>query len=179
MKALIPSCILLTGVLVLAACESTPKTPAPTSTTSADGRVKVTFENPADFTDLKSSSMDDFDEGYMEELREYVERTAVQMLAPGENLEITFTDFDMAGEYEPWRMQASDVRMVKSIYIPRAKFHWAVKDASGKTLREGTENIEDMSYRVNIGNITQDELFYEKEMLGNWMRLNLRAKQPS
>jgi hypothetical protein len=177
MKAIIPCLALLTGVLVLAACETTPKTPAPTSMSSADGRVKVNFENPANFTDLKSSSMDDYDEGYMEELQEYVERTARGMLAADESLEITFTDFDMAGEYEPWRMQASDVRIVKSIYIPRAKFHWVVRDASGKTLREGTENLSDMSYRANIGNITQDELFYEKEMLQNWMRLNLRAKQ--
>jgi len=177
MKTSISSLALLAGVLVLAGCETTsPSSPTPTSTTSADGRVKVTFDNPANFTDLKSSNMDDYDPGYMEELKTYVEQTSREYLADGEKLEITFTDIDMAGEFEPWRMQASDVRMVKSIYLPRAKFKWVVTDASGKTLREGNEDISDMTYQTNIGNITQDELFYEKEMLRNWMRNNLRAK---
>ena len=175
----ISSLALLAGVLVLAGCESTSpssSTPTPTSSTSADGRVKVNFDNPANFTDLKSRAMDDYDPGYMEELKTYVERTSPEYLAAGEKLEITFTDIDMAGEFEPWRMQASDVRIVKSIYVPRAKFKWVVTDASGKTVREGNESITDMSYQTNIGNLERDELFYEKEMLRNWMRITLKAK---
>ena len=43
------------------------------------------------------------------------------MVPEGDKLTITFTDIDLAGDFEPWRgPQWDEVRIVKAIYPPRS-----------------------------------------------------------
>lgn len=143
----------------------------------ADDRVQINFENPANFTDVKARSMDDVSEDYLADLRRHLERRAHSYLAPNQTLAMTFTDLDMAGEFEPWRLNARDVRLIKSIYPPRAEFTWVLSDENGTIVREGRERLVDMSFDLRAGlNFGSDPLYYEKQMLDDWMRRTLRRR---
>ena len=47
-------------------------------------------------------------------------------------------------------------------------------DASGKVVKQGSENIRDMTFDTRITFDRDDPLHYEKDMLGDWVRSNLR-----
>ena len=49
-----------------------------------------------------------------------VVKRANEVLPAGQTLTVTFTDIDLAGDFEPWRGgQAMDIRIVKDVYPPR------------------------------------------------------------
>lgn len=142
---------------------------------AGNDRVDVQFDHPEKFTDLKDSYMptDKGQQAYMDMLREFIQRRASKQLPEGQSLSITFTDIDMAGDFEPWRgPSASDVRIVKAIYIPRLKFNYRVTDASGAVVKEGTANLTDLNFQNDLATTidTSDPLRYEKRLLDDWIR---------
>ena len=144
-------------------------------------RVQVQFDHPENFTDLKDSYMatDKGRESYMEMFKDYLQQNASKRLPEGQKLSITFTDIDMAGDFEPWRgASASDVRIVKAIYIPRLKFTYRITDAAGAVVKEGKAELSDMNFQNNlVGTFnSSDPLRYEKHMLDDWMRDELGAR---
>lgn len=143
-------------------------------------RVDVQFDHPENFTDLKDAYMpsDKGQQAYMEMFRDYIQERAARRLPEGQKLTITFTDIDMAGDFEPWRgPSAQDVRIVKSIYVPRLKFNYRITDAGGGVVKDGSANLTDLSFQQNLSNAidTSDPLRYEKRLLDDWMRSELPA----
>jgi hypothetical protein len=141
------------------------------------GRVEVSFDQPEKFRDVKDSAMGENESSsYLGLFRSYLQDTAPRYLADGQKLSVTFTDIDMAGEYEPWRGGgAMNTRFVKAIYIPRLKFDYRVTDASGAVVKEGQANLSDLNFQNNIGNVidNSDPLRYEKRLLNDWLRSEL------
>jgi hypothetical protein len=143
------------------------------------GRVEVVYTNPEKFTDLRDSEFpeDSGREGYLADLKEHLERRAPHYLAEGQKVTVTITDIDMAGEFEPWRgPRMQDVRIVKDIYPPRIKLSFQVTDTSGAVVKEGTRELRDLSFMMNVSINRDDPLRYEKNLLDDWMRSDLRAK---
>jgi len=136
-------------------------------------RVEVLFDHPEKFTDVKDSFMgtDKGRDSYLALFKEYLEQRAPRYLADGQTLTITFTDIDLAGDFEPQRgPNFSDVRIVKDIYPPRLKFSYKVVDASGAVVKEGQEKLVDLSFQMTSSPIDQqDPLHYEKSMLNDWL----------
>jgi hypothetical protein len=166
------------SLLLLALLAAAPLThAADSSNDKSDSRVEVNFDHPDKFRDVKDSSMsNNEDSSYLGLFREYLQSNAPRYLADGQKLTVTFTDIDLAGEYEPWRGGTrSDVRIVKSIYIPRLKFDYRVTDASGAVVKEGQANLSDLNFQQNIANAidNSDPLRYEKRLLSDWMRSEL------
>lgn len=147
----------------------------------AAGQVEVTFENPDKFRDIKDSSMDTEKgrEANLALIRQYIEERGARLLAPGQKLSVTVTDIDLAGEYEPWRgPSAQDVRIVKSIYPPRFELSYRVTDATGTVVKEGKSKLSDMNFQNNVSSAnTSDPLRYEKRLLDDWLRSELRLKK--
>lgn len=144
----------------------------------ASARTDVVFEQPEKFTDVKDSDFgtDKGRDAILERLREYLVERADKALPAGQKLVITFTDIDLAGEYEPWRgPQFSDVRIVKSIYPPRLKFSYKITDATGKTVKEGKEDLRDLAFEMRLTSDRQDTLRYEKDILRDWIGTVTRA----
>jgi len=144
----------------------------------ASARTEVVFEQPEKFTDVKDSDFgtDNGRDAILERLREYIIERSDKVLPTGQKLVITFTDIDLAGEYEPWRgPQFSDVRIVKSIYPPRLKFSYKITDAAGKTVKEGQEDLRDLAFEMRLTADRQDTLRYEKDMLRDWIGTVTRA----
>jgi hypothetical protein len=140
-------------------------------------RTEVIFNHPENFTDVKDSEFatDKGRDAILARIREHlVERTA-SLLPEGDRLTITFTDIDLAGDYEPWRgPQWSDVRIIKDIYPPAFKFSYAVTDASGRVVKQGSEDIRDLNFQMRATIDTSDPLRYEKDILDDWARSTLR-----
>jgi hypothetical protein len=179
MKALSPSrCFaLLLGLSAAGALFAADKA-APTDT-----RATVVFEHPEKYMDLKDDGMDTDNENgqkhYLPQFKEHIEKEAGRLLAPGQKLAITFTDIDLAGDYEPWRSpQMMDVRIVKSVYPPRLTFTFRLTDENGRVLSEGERKLVDLGFQMRITrSFNNDLLRYEKDMLTDWLRDELKPRK--
>jgi hypothetical protein len=146
-------------------------------TSSPVSRVDVIFDHPEKFTDVKDSSFpsDHGRDAILGTIRAFLVRQATPLVPDGDTLTITFTNIDLAGEYEPWHgAQWDEIRVVKDIYPPAFKFTYEVTDASGKVVKQGAEDIRDMTFMMRMVIDTSDPLRYEKDILSDWARSNLR-----
>ena len=140
---------------------------------AASAEVQVTFEEPEQYRDI------DYGDGntrrgirvHIPILEKHIIKTGKRFLEEGQVLTMTVTDVDLAGDYEPWHSpDFDDIRIVKSIYPPRMSFSYELKDAEGNLLSSGEENLVDMSFQYRLKSRPYDELFYDKEMITDWMR---------
>jgi hypothetical protein len=138
------------------------------------GQIEVIYDHPENFTDVKDSDMgsEKGRDSYLALLKEHLQDRGSRYLAEGQKLTLTFTNIDMAGDFEPWRgMNYHDVRIVKEIYPPRMNFAYKLADATGAVVKEGQEKLIDMAFQLQANPInSSDSLRYEKAMLDNWLR---------
>jgi hypothetical protein len=146
---------------------------------NTSGQVEVIFDKPEDFRDVKDSHLgtDKGRDANLAQFRSYLEERAPRYLAPGQKLTVTFTDIDMAGEFEPWHgPTAQDVRIIKAIYVPRMELTYRVTDANGAVVKEGKSKLTDLNFQMNVSTATTtDPLRYEKRLLDDWLRNELRG----
>jgi Protein of unknown function (DUF3016) len=163
--------ILLVAAL---ACATTLFAAPPTTPAAPVTRVEVIFDQPEKFTDVKDSSMgtEKGRDSYLALIKEYLEERVPRYLPAGQTLTLTFTNIDLAGDFEPWRgPDFSDVRIVKDIYPPRMNFSYKLVDANGAVVKEGQEKLIEMAFQMLASPInSSDSLRYEKAMLDNWLR---------
>ena len=145
-----------------------------------DGRVTVIFSHPEKYTDIRDSQSD-FEnergrERYLPAIQEYLEQEAGRRLPAGQKLTVTFSDIDLAGDFEPWHgIQFSDIRIIKDLYVPRLTFTFNITDASGTVLREGERKLVELGFQMRITTgFRDDPLRYEKAMLSDWLRDELK-----
>jgi hypothetical protein len=137
--------------------------------------VTVKFNEPEKFTDAASHFNGGTDKYYLELLSEHLRKSAAWQLAPGQKLEVTFTDIDLAGEFIPSSASMADVRIVKDIYIPRMTLFFRLLDAEGKVVKEGERRLTDLNFMNNIGMFERNQpLFYDKALLTDWVRKELK-----
>jgi hypothetical protein len=144
----------------------------------SDVRTEVAFFEPEKFTDVRDSlrHSDVKATGYLERLREHIVKQTPRFVPPGYSLAVTFTDIDMAGEYEPWLgPDFSDIRIIKDIYPPRAVLNFRLVDPEGNIVQEGRRELRDTAFlmRGNFG-FRNDPLRYEKAMIDDWLRAEFR-----
>ena len=136
-------------------------------------RVNVEFFEPQKFTDVCDSYMGDpARSGYLPQIREYLVERAKSCVPEGQTLSVTFTDIDLAGDYEPWRgPNWSDVRIVKDIYPPRMKLSFRLADAEGHVIKQGERELRDLAFMMKITMAFRDDpLRHEKALLDDWLR---------
>jgi hypothetical protein len=143
--------------------------------TAVASRVQVTWTNPGDFSEAKQSygtglgriSPDE----WLGELAKHLRYRAERALPPGETLQVTFTNVQRAGTYEPWRgPRWDDVRIIKDIYPPRIDLKFTLTDASGGVVKEGTRELRDPAFLQRSIPDANDPLRFEKRMLDDWLR---------
>jgi len=141
----------------------------------ASDRVTVLFDHPEKYTDLRDGATDTENERgrgrYLPFLKEHLEQRAGKLVPAGQKLTVTFTDLDLAGDYEPWRgIDFHDVRIVRDLYVPRMTFSFTLTDASGQVVKEGERKLLDGAFQMRLTGSSSDFLRYEKEMLNDWLR---------
>ncbi len=170
----------LPRLLVLAAAVLVPALLPARDGDRPGGSARVTFLEPAKFTDvrLSGSTEERSREVVLEQLQKHLAGLARRALPAGQTLEVEFSDIDLAGQFEPWRgPQLSDVRFVREIYPPRLVFKYKLVDAAGATLAEGSEKLTDLAFTYQMRNLDRDETHYEKTLLGDWFHRRFPAKK--
>lgn len=147
-----------------------------TAATLSAGTSTIEWVKPDKYSDVGSSfgSNDKFDQ-FKKEIESYVERVAEKELPDGAVLKLTVTNVDLAGEFEPGRLN-EDVRIMREIYPPKMSFSYTLQH-DGKVVSEGKENLSDIDFTFDVGRrvFDQDQFSYEKEMLGEWLRNELET----
>jgi hypothetical protein len=140
-------------------------------------RVEVVYVHPEEFSDVKDSAnpTEAGREAILDAIRAYIVAEADPYLPIGCRLTMTFTDLDLAGDFEPWRgPQFDNIRIIKPIYPPAFKFTYTVTDFKGGIVKQGKENIRDLNFQEGSGQ-DSDPLHFEKHILSEWMRNNLKG----
>jgi hypothetical protein len=137
------------------------------------GQAKVTWLAPEKYTDIDpgNESRDNFKQRVFKEFNAIFSELAKE-LPDGDQMEITVTDLDLAGEVNRrHNRQNQDIRIVKEIYWPRIVFSYTVKNAKNELISSGKEDIKDMNFMSSIGTYSAKTSFnYEEKMLKDWFR---------
>jgi hypothetical protein len=142
---------------------------------AGDSRVQVGWTDPADFSEARQNYGGGLGrpspEEWLGDLARHLGHRAERVLPQGERLQVTFTNVQRAGTYEPWRGPMwDDVRIVKNIYPPRIDLTFTLTDASGAVIKEGRRELRDPAF-LQRGTLNEtDPLRYEKRMLDDWLR---------
>lgn len=139
--------------------------------------VTVIFDHPENFTDVKDAYVptDRGREAILAELKQFIESRAASYLRKDQQLEIKFTDIDLAGGFEPHGGTRFDtVRLMKGIYPPRLQFEFKLTGPNGRVLKEGQRKLTDLAYQQRVVRPGDDErLRYEEDLLNDWMHDDL------
>ena len=145
------------------------------ATSLAQAEVEITWQDPEKFDDVRSPSASrvKFRERIFKELDKYFNELA-EDLPNGQKLVMNVTNVDLAGNVLPASFAGlgrsmSEVRVVKSIYIPRMSFSYQLLSSDGGVLQEEEVKLKDMSF-LNSHNrfFSSDTLRYEKNMIAEW-----------
>ncbi len=141
----------------------------------SDSRVQVTWTKPSDFSEAKESygtglGRQSPDE-WLGDLANHLRYRAERILPQDQHLQVTFTNVQLAGTYEPWRgPRWDDVRIIKDIYSPRIDLTFTLTGANGTVVKEGNRKLRDPAF-MQHGILNQtDPLRFEKWMLDDWLR---------
>jgi hypothetical protein len=133
------------------------------------GEAKVIWQNPEKYSDIRASHerQDRFQEKLFKHFDKVFTELATQLPSDAQ-LEITVTDFDLAGEIIPRAgNRFNEIRIIKEIYSPKISFSYvySYKDQ----IVSGTENLRDMNYMSGIGRSSnRAEFEYEEKMIRKW-----------
>jgi hypothetical protein len=150
----------------------------------AAAEVEVSWENPDDFSDVKpvNQSRKRFQQRVFNQFEEYIQELSEE-LPENQRLEINVTNLDLAGKVWPGSFvglghSAANVRLIKSIDIPRMDFSYQLKDQQGQVLQSAEVKLKDMAFQDRIANrLRNDSLRYEKMMFKRWFDETLLAEQ--
>jgi len=162
--------LLLAGVLSCSAAWAADE--APVNTVTEDGVVKIVWQSPKDFRDIKSSGeiQSRYEKRLFETLTENINKEAAKILKPNQKLEMTITDVDLAGDMRPtFGATANDLRIIKDIYPPRITFSYQVLE-NDKVIIAGDEKLTDMGFMGGIQSLSDKPFMYETKMLTDWLK---------
>jgi hypothetical protein len=157
--------VTLLGVLPAFAAKETPN--------KILARAEVNFFEPRKFTDVKDSSMGDYERTtYLDQIRDHLLEQAKYYVPENHTLVVTFTDIDMAGDFEPWRgPRFDDIRIVKDIYPPRLVLTFQLRDGEGQVVKEGRRELRDLAFLMKITMAFRDDsVRHEKGLIDDWLR---------
>ncbi|MCU8001804.1 MULTISPECIES: DUF3016 domain-containing protein [unclassified Shewanella] len=162
--------LLLAGVLSCSAAWAADE--APVDPVTEDGVVKIVWQSPKDYRDIKSSGelQSRYEKRLFETLTENINKEATKILKPNQKLEMTITDVDLAGDMHPtFGATANDLRIIKDIYPPRMTFSYQVME-NDKVIIAGDEKLSDMGFMGGIQSLNDKPFMYETKMLTEWLK---------
>jgi hypothetical protein len=177
------TCLLLAAAFAATTAAAQPRTvtdPEAPRSVATEGPVSVQWTDPAQFSELKfSGNRWEAERGnWVFQLGDHLRKEAEKRLPAGERLEVTITDIDRAGKFEPGRgMHFDSVRIMREIYPPMMELSFKRYAADGTLVSEGERRLRDMSYLNHSMPIGQsDNLRYEKRMIDEWLRSELGSR---
>lgn len=142
----------------------------------AGGNAVVNWSNPSEYKDVEASSgsQAEFQTKTFAELEATIQKLA-SSLPDAQQLEMTITDLDLAGEVKlsGARTQHQDVRVVRDMYPAKIKFHYRLLDAGGNVIKEGNEKLQSRSMSASLRTGSGEPLEMEKRMLIDWFKRSI------
>ena len=170
LKSVTARLLVLAGAFAFSCAQAaTEGQPAP------DSRIQVTWTKPDDFSEAKQYpgtglGRESPDE-WLNDLAKHLRYRADRRLPEGDHLNVTFTNVQRAGTYEPWRgPRFDDVRIIKDIYPPRIDLTFTLTDAGGAVVKEGKRELRDPAFLQRGILNTTDPLRFEKRLLDDGLR---------
>lgn len=152
------------------------------SATKADQQTEVTFSHPEKFADVKDAYLgtEKGRDAVLSQLRDYIVQKAQKYVPAGDKLEVTVTDVDLAGDFEPWRgPEAQDVRIVKDIYPPKIDLEYKLVGPGGKAVMENKRQLRDLAFMMKLSINRDDNLRFEKALIDDWLRNDFQRAKSS
>jgi hypothetical protein len=152
---------------------ATPAVAAPPAASPvAASPVLIVYDHPENFRDVG----DRFPGGAIARanlaaLDQYFVRRAAGALGPGEQLRITVTDVDLAGEFE-YRRRV--IRVLRDVYPPRIDLAFTLLDAHGVVLKQGARKLRDAGFLFGASPRDSDTLRFEKALFDGWLEREFR-----
>lgn len=143
-----------------------------------EGPVSVSWTDPAQFREIRySGNRYEAKRGdWVRDLAKYLRKDVARQLPQGARMDVTITDVDRAGEYEPGLDRLHSARFMRDIYPPRIDLTFKLVGADGAVLAEGTRKLTDPGYLVNNMRLTDtDPLRYEKQLIDKWRRQEFKT----
>lgn len=177
MNMLRPALLVLALAVALPATARTVTDPDLPRSIQTDGPVAVSWTDPAGFSDLRFSGnrWEAARGDWVNQLASHLQKSAGKRLPAGQTMEVTITDIQRAGRYEPWHgMRYDNVRFLRDQYPPRMTLNMRIVDASGQVVAEGERKLSDTAFMMNSSiRADSDPLRYEKRMIDAWLRREL------
>ncbi|MCE9685863.1 DUF3016 domain-containing protein [Shewanella sp. AS16] len=175
MKSTNPLKLLLIGGL-LATGAVTAGEAMPESPVTEDGVVSITWQNPKDYTDIRSANMKKsrYERQLFETLTHNLNKEASKLLKPGQQLRMTVTNLDLAGDMRPtFGATPNDIRVVKPVYPPRMSFSYQILEGE-QVIMAGDEKLTDLGFMDSMPHISNKPYMYETKMLNDWLDKTLK-----
>lgn len=142
-----------------------------------DGPVQVQWTDPSGFSEITHSGnrWEAKRGNWVNDLAGHLASQAAPRLPDGQTLAVTFTDIDLAGDYEPWRgPRASDIRMLRDIYPPQITLDYQLIDADGQAVASQQQVVlRDLGFLRSSpasARYRNDSLRHEKQLLDRWLQ---------
>lgn len=139
--------------------------------------AQVEFDHPEKFTDAGRPHLLNDAKSNLGILKQHIVEEAAKTMPADQALDITVTDVDLAGAFEPWQPISREVRIVKDIYPPRIDLRFRLTRADGSLVKEGTRTLRDPGFLMGTKGFSGDALRYEKVMLDEWMEREFGAPE--
>lgn len=142
---------------------------------SGAAEVKVTWQNPEKFTDIRPGS--GTKKAYQQRVITAFDKIWTEFsekLPAGYKLEVVVTDLDLAGDVEPLYAGSgrgmNDIRVVKDIYFPKMTLDYVLYDQNNTEVgRSAGVKIKDMGFmHSGSAGLKNREFAYEQQMLEKW-----------
>ena len=162
MKALRLPLIILSSLLIV-----------PTALQAA--QVNLRWQEPESYRDIRAGGLGSeikFQKQVIDELGEYIQEAANKYLAPNQQLNMTVTDIDLAGDVQYFFTRFPEgVRVVSNLYFPSIEFTYELLDVDNKVTMSGEENVKDIGFQFSGSRVVREApLGYEKRMIDEWFR---------
>jgi len=140
------------------------------------GNVHISFDHPRRFSDFRIQGRQEIESAgiFRDEVSGYLSPLVAKRF-PGSTLSLSFTDIDLAGRIDPYRIRRlNNVRIDRNIASPlRLYFSYTLANSRGKILASGSKSLVDPEYLYRCtyypNQTRSDTLFYEKATLNRWL----------
>jgi hypothetical protein len=145
----------------------------------AAANVRIDFVHPETFSDFRIQDRNGIASAalFRDEVSSFLSPKVARRF-PGATLTLKFTDIDLAGRLEPWRISRFPhnigVRFDRNMERPlRLYFGYTLTDPSGDVLANGPAALVDADYLHRYFYVSNEQksdiLFYEKATLERWL----------
>ena len=135
----------------------------------ATAEVRVQYAAPERFTDAENR----FGSGQtlrvtLAELTRIFQDLAAPRLRPGEDLDITVRDIDLAGFERPGFTTPTGLRVVTDATPPRIRLAYALR-RGGRIVAQGEDTVTDINFLLTANpRFSSGGLYYERAILRDW-----------